>query len=94
MKFEQALFYFKRRRNKVQLMEEECAIAALEKQMPKKIKVLESVGNILGMQECYCPNCGQLVAKLYDCEIFVCVKGNYCYNCGQALDWNVEEKKE
>lgn len=36
MKFEQVLFYFKRRRNKVQLMEEECAIAALEKQMPKK----------------------------------------------------------
>lgn len=59
----------------------------------KKIKVLESVGNILGMQECYCPNCGQLVAKLYDCEIFVCVKGNYCYSCGQALDWSVEEEK-
>ena len=93
MKFEQALFYFKHRRNEVQLMEEECAIAALEKQIPKKIKVLESVGNIPGMQECYCPNCGQLVAKLYDCEIFVCVKGNYCYSCGQALDWSVEEEK-
>lgn len=42
MKFEQALFYFKRRRNKVQLMEEECAIAALEKQMPKKLRSLKA----------------------------------------------------
>lgn len=42
----------------------------------------------------FCPHCGQLVAKLYDCEIFVCVKGSYCYNCGQALDWSVEEEKE
>lgn len=68
MKFDQALLYFKRRRNKAKLVEEECAIAALEKQIPKKIEILF--------------------------EIYVCVKGDYCYNCGQALDWNVEEKKE
>lgn len=88
MKFEQALLYFKRRRNKAKLMEEECAIAALEKQIPKKIEILGSADSVLGMREYCCPNCGQLMAKLYDFEIFVCVKGDYCYNCGQALDWN------
>lgn len=53
-----------------------------------------STDSILGMREYCCPHCGQLMAKLYDFEIYVCVKGDYCYNCGQALDWNVEEKKE
>ena len=36
MKLEVSLNYFKKRRNEVQLMEEECAIYALEKQIPKK----------------------------------------------------------
>lgn len=42
MKFDQALLYFKRRRNKAKLVEEECAIAALEKQIPKKLRSLEA----------------------------------------------------
>lgn len=63
-------------------------IEALEKQMPKKIEILGSADSILGMREYCCPHCGQLMAKFYDFEIFVCVKGDYCCNCGQALDWN------
>lgn len=84
MKFEQALFYFKRRRNKVQLMEEECAIAALEKQIPKK-------PDLIG--DGYDDN-GYLI---YDTWICPCCRTDYeldyddykfCPECGQNLDWN------
>ena len=77
MKFDQALLYFKRRRNKAKLVEEECAIAALEKQIPKKIEILGSTDSILGMREYCCPHCGQLMAKLYDFPNYLRAKGMF-----------------
>lgn len=64
MRVEQALAYFKRRRDAMQLMEEDVAIWALEKQIPKKpIKddnnmVCPMCGAIIGMSP-YCAKCGQ-----------------------------------
>lgn len=64
MRAEQALAYFKRRRDTMQLMEEDVAIWALEKQIPKKpIKdddnmVCPMCGTIIGMSP-YCAKCGQ-----------------------------------
>lgn len=64
MRAEQALAYFKRRRDAMQLMEEDVAIWALEKQIPKKpIKEDDNVvcpmcGTIIGMSP-YCAECGQ-----------------------------------
>lgn len=64
MKIEQALTYFKRRRDTMQLMEEDVAIWALEKQIPKKpIKDDDNMacpicGTIVGMSP-YCDECGQ-----------------------------------
>lgn len=64
MKVEQALTYFKRKRNKVQIAEEDVAIWALEKQIPKKpIKDDDNMacpicGAIVGMSP-YCDECGQ-----------------------------------
>lgn len=57
------------------------AIEALEKQVPKKVNNYEKACDIYGD----CPTCGQW----YSFE-----KGNpfnYCPECGQALDWKVEE---
>lgn len=64
MRAEQALAYFKRRQDAMQLMEEDAAIWALEKQIPKKpIKEDDNVvclmcGTIIGMSP-YCAECGQ-----------------------------------
>lgn len=64
MRVEQALAYFKRRRDAMQLMEEDAAIWALEKQIPKKPimddnnMVCPMCGAIIGMSP-YCAECGQ-----------------------------------
>lgn len=54
----------------------EIATAAIEKQIPKKPKVLK-VHDISGYKygECYCEE------HIMDDE-------KYCSNCGQALDWS------
>lgn len=64
MRAEQALAYFKRRRDTMQLMEEDAAIWALEKQIPKKpIKDANNMacpicGATIDMNP-YCCKCGQ-----------------------------------
>ncbi len=70
--------------------------AALEKQIPKKV--------ILGYDEqdfICCPQCNSDIASmddLDDCLLYHCPRcgekdailqgDNYCFNCGQALDWS------
>ena len=70
------------------------AMAALEKQVPKKV--------ILGYDEqdyVRCPQCKSEIAPMDDdCLLYHCpgcgekaaiLQGdNYCFNCGQALDWS------
>lgn len=49
------------------------ALNALDKQIPKKVSVLE-----MPFETIYsCPNCHSMVSH-----------GKYCANCGQALDFN------
>ncbi len=79
MKLKASLNYFKKRRNKVQLMEEECAIYALEKQIPKK--PIKSDSQEIRYSLTYdCPTCGK---KFTGTGI-----ADFCYHCGQALDWS------
>ena len=72
------------------------AIKALEKQIPKKL--------ILGDDEqdyVRCPECKSEIAAMDDCLLYHCpscgekdaiLQGdNYCFNCGQALDWSDKE---
>lgn len=75
------------------------ACKALEKQIPKKV--------ILGYDEqdsICCPNCNSDIAPmddLDDCLLYHCPRcgekdailqgDNYCFNCGQALDWSDEK---
>ena len=57
-------------------------IEALEKQIPKKIKVCKTPNTSFGKARTYyvCPNCG---AKM-------CCDWKFCFECGQALDWSEE----
>jgi len=50
----------------------ECSIEALEKQIPKKIKILD-------YGKAHCPRCKT--------DIHGKGKIDYCYCCGQKLDW-------
>lgn len=60
-------------------------IAAIEKQIPKKIK-LDKFPRVYPL----CPNCGESV--FYSADQYECYLTDYCPNCGQRLDWDEEEK--
>ena len=53
------------------------AMEALEKQIPKKL--------VIGEELYHCPGCGEKDAILQG--------DNYCFNCGQALDWSDENEQ-
>lgn len=60
------------------------AVAALEKQTPKKITHTATLKT-----SCTCPNCGNCLDKFEKFgESIVRVKYQYCHFCGQALDWS------
>lgn len=69
--------YFKLCKSSVEACNEALGVAveALEKQIPKKLTVSEEI-------YC-CPRCGENAAILQG--------DNYCFNCGQALDWSDTE---
>lgn len=59
---------------------------AVEKQIPKKLKV-EKVGRF-GLA-LLCPSCENQVAMIWDSVLRKGkYKQSYCDNCGQALDWS------
>lgn len=82
MKIEESLNYFKRRRNKIQLMEEDCAIFALEKQIPKK--PYKEKGRL--QNNYFCPVCKIYLGDEKELE-YAGLQPKYCQQCGQALDW-------
>ena len=90
MKLEASLNYFKKRRNKVQIMEEECAIYALEKQIPKKPDYegdgFDEDGYLI-YDTWICPNCGKHYEVDYD-------DYNFCPECGQAIDKSLDWSDE
>lgn len=67
---------------------EECR-EAVEKQNPKKC-----VNDFCPDHTHYkCPSCGKIQKTKYGDSEFGCIL-NYCSNCGQALDENLEEMKD
>ena len=56
------------------------AISALEKQIPKKVSVLEMPSETIYS----CPNCHTVFPN----EHSAIPRRKYCSNCGQALDFN------
>lgn len=66
--------------------EVQMCIDSLEKQIAKKIERYSS--NIVGEITFNCPSCN-LEYYVTDYEDF-----NYCPNCGQKIDWRVEERNE
>ena len=58
----------------------EMAIAALEKQIPKKMNDIDEYeeDELCG----YCPQCNKLQSNLWN--------ENFCGVCGQAIDWSGE----
>lgn len=73
------------------------AIAALEKQIPQKLKTETFQTNIQGYlyedKCCICPSCGTFRGNL-DYESYKIKKYSYCPDCGQALDWSDGDAKE
>lgn len=57
------------------------AIAALEKQMPKKVVSLN------GLNETRCPCCDGVFGYSLELDEYTGEKFYYCYNCGQRLEW-------
>jgi hypothetical protein len=68
------------KRQATEIERNEVAIKALEKQIPKK-PILDTIFPS-GVKWYLCPACKHNNIEKND---------NYCHNCGQALDWSVEE---
>lgn len=63
------------------------AIKAIEKQIPKK-------PNIERQDICFafrCPDCNQLFINKYNDEFIIGEKVEFCYECGQHIDWSDEK---
>ena len=92
MTAKEALEYFKRRKEQTELNDrvqqaEDLAIKALEKQIPLRAIPLTvktdcaSIGKAIwrkGTTVYECPRCGTFISPMYD----------FCFKCGQALDWS------
>lgn len=63
------------------------AISAIEKQIPKKCVTNE------GRTAYRCPLCGKWFIGSVDDMIYCGVEPNFCFLCGQALDWGKEEEE-
>ena len=69
------------------------AISALEKQIPKGLKIQTEV---YPENSTYiCPNCGRLFGYVkYGTEGIESAEINYCPGCGQAIKWESEGEHE
>ena len=76
-------------------IEIETAISALEKQIPKKPKILTWQLLIDSGWKHECPNCGCAVGVNknlgFAYEEYLEPNESYCCSCGQALDWSDTE---
>ena len=57
----------------------ELAVEALEKQIPKKVRITTSTKR--------CSVCGRQLSGIGNIH----PERNYCQRCGQAIDWETEE---
>lgn len=70
------------------------AIAALEKQIPKR--KLEKDPDNENLFTLRCPTCGALICNYNERidRFSYMVKKNYCYICGQAIDFSKPQQEE
>lgn len=61
---------------------------AVEKQIPKKTKVVRS--NFVNLDRFCCPSCGKGLIEKLDSEWVAGRLNNYCADCGQKIDWSDE----
>lgn len=66
-----------------QVERQKMAIEAIEKQIPKKLKVLKNIG---GGHNKYCPTCNILIYADTLEGVIADNRCEYCPNCGQALN--------
>ena len=69
------------------IKEIEIAISALEKQIPKKPKIVK-IESEYDTRDYFCPICNKCFIHFVDGEFYAGNKDCYCSNCGQALDWS------
>lgn len=60
------------------------AVAALEKQLPKRVDFEEDVTEDMCAE---CPSCGSFLGYQIDC-LDENYQIDYCQHCGQKLDWS------
>lgn len=67
----------------------EMAIAALERQIPRKPQIEPNKYSSL-TQHCYCPTCGRYFGQRGIHNEILFSKESYCQGkgCGQAMDWS------
>jgi hypothetical protein len=56
-------------------------LSALEKQIPKKVNEITIIQQYKAVLDGYCPSCQRYLTNSM----------RYCTDCGQLLDWEVEE---
>ena len=65
---------------------------------PRVVKGKMPTGGLGYLNECHCPRCGRLLFSYYDTDIgrgwSVTKDWNYCYECGQHLDFDDYPKTE
>lgn len=59
----------------------------VERATPKKIITDGSAYSTCDKVQYICPNCKKIMLRAVCARV---TKPNYCYNCGQALDWRYE----
>lgn len=62
------------------------AIKALEKQIPKKPKLVTRTGGIIKFYPCPCCSTAEKYISVYP-------KQKHCCECGQALDWGLMDEE-
>lgn len=67
------------------------AIAAMEKQIPKK-QYIQQIEVDYYEHDCYeCPSCDSFLGYVSECKEEH-YQNNYCDGCGQHIDWSEVEK--
>lgn len=65
------------------------AVAAMKKQIPKKLIKKEYEGEEI--TDYLCPTCKEVLQHQWDDGLIIGNKKPYCDKCGQRLDWSDEQ---
>ena len=75
--------------DEVDILQELVNKAKPKKPIKNKLGKISLLDRLIGIEATYtCPNCGNALLKHYMNER---QETRYCWDCGQALDWRVED---